>query len=244
MDEVDSAQPSTVGHVASGDRQTSAAHGRQDTRNDDLSPPDLAANADDTWTFDATVHESPRPADPVSTGAMKGAEEASGNTPEVNGTKREEVGTPSTMTTGDEKSDLPLIGQKQDETSGKDTKNGKQSTIHQCEASDQASTADTTKHEPSPNIIPSIHKTDNPGTVAGVTKQDGDAQSDIADTWFRAVISGEAESVQTVLPLITDVNIRDQVMNLCIFYGSILFFTFVWLIFCICAHHQMNKCLC
>ena len=213
MDEVDSAQPSTVGHFASSDRQTSAAHGRQDTRNGDLPPPDLAANADDTWSFAASVHESPRPADPVSTGAVKGAEVASGNTPEVNGTKREEVGTPSTMTTGDEKSDLPLIGQKQDETSGKDTKNGKQSTIRQCEASDHASTVNTTKHEPSPNLDPSIHNTDNPGTVAGVAKRDGDAQSDIADTWFRAVISGEAESVQTVLSLITDVNIRDQVMN-------------------------------
>ena len=221
MDEVDSAQPSTVGHGASGDRQTNAAHGRQDTRNGDLSPPDSAANADDTWTFDATVHESPRPAEPVSISAVKGAEEASGNTPEVNGTKREEVGTPSPMTTDDGKSDLPLIGQKQDETSGKDTENGKQPTIRQCEASDQAPKADTTKHEPSPNLDPSIHNTDSPGTVAGVTKQDGDAQSDIADTWFRAVISGEAESVQTVLPLITDVNIRDQVMNLCIFYGFI-----------------------
>ena len=202
MDEVDSAQPSTSGHIAS----------RQGARNGDLSPPDLAANADDTWNFTAAVHESP--ADPVSTITVKEADEASGDTSSrVNETKKEGDRIPSTTTTNDGKSDLPMIDQKQDETSisGDDIKNRKQSMIH---PSDNTSTADATKHEPlpSPNPVQSITNIDNQSTVAGVAKQDGDGQRDIADTWFRAVISGEAESVQTVLPLITNVNLRDQVM--------------------------------
>ena len=92
---------------------------------------------------------------------------------------------------------------------------------------DDVETAPDTVTKATDNSIQPIHDAANPDTTADdVTKQDGDVPDDIAVTWFRAVISGEVDAVEAILPRVSDVNIRDQVMiwEILVLFESILFY--------------------
>ena len=180
--------------------------------NEDLSPPEVTTDTEEMATQGPTLEElklaesSPAPADPVDD-KDETMEEDQGM-PRVNGRNSETNITLSSAATPE--GDDPVNDQSENGPvpRGDVTAHGSQS---DPVSGDDLGTAQDTVTKATDNSVQPIHDAGSSDTD-GVTKHDGDVPDDNAVTWFRAVISGEVAAVEAILPRVTDVNIRDQVM--------------------------------
>ena len=215
--EQDTVQAASAGHKdAAGDRQTnttpdSQTPGQEPPREDREQPATVADSA--PAPADEEVDQSHGPA---STGENN-------RSPSGNG---EDDRAPSPTGTPEGESDCPVHDQTQDETvlSSEDTAIGKHSNQPPNDTPSNVSTTHTTQNgRPAStnsgdvfldNPVQPTNDTANLATVAdGMTEQDGDGPDNIAIKWFQTVVSGEAAAVETLLPRVRDVNIRDQVIS-------------------------------
>ena len=206
-----SGHPDTIGQMdTTCDPQTPVGP----SGNQDLSPPEVTTDTEKTTSMatQGPTHEEPKLAE----SSPAPVDDKDETTEEGQGTARVNGGTSDTKvaisSAATPEGDDPFNDQSENGRVPRDDVTAHGTPSYPTSGGDVGPAPDTVT-KATDNSAQPIHDATNPDTTADdVTKQDGDVPDDIAVTWFRAVISGEVAAVEAILPRITDVNIRDQVM--------------------------------